>query len=141
MPKRIKKNWFELKWLWRINLKKYIYICYELTVPPWTRPFEGHFYGKNTSNLIDNYLFLVISQIWQRWCLINLLPPQYVVLPPTDHKCAGKRHFLKDHPQYFNLHLNYLYHYLDMWNMYILLYALFSLEINFDPGFIIFYQY
>merc|ERR1712121_416886 len=70
--------------------------------------------GENKKNSRDNYLFLEISQIWQKRRLITLLPPQYVVLPPTDHKRAGERHSLRDLSQNSSIHLNYLYHYLDI---------------------------
>ena len=64
--------------------------------PALDPPLRGSFSGKTTSNSIDIYLFLEISQIWQKLCLITLLPPQYVVLLPTDHKRAGEQHSLRD---------------------------------------------
>ena len=100
-------SWFELIWLWRIKIwkkKSYVMNWHSPALDP---PLRGSFSGKTTSNSIDTYLFLEISQIWQKWCLVTLLPPQYVVLHPMGHKRAGERHSLRELAIYASIILSF----------------------------------
>ena len=87
-------------------LKKKLYVM-NWHSPALDPPLRGSFFGKTTSNSIDIYLFLEISQIWQKWCLITLLPSQYVVLHPMDHKRAGERHSLRELAIYASIILSF----------------------------------
>ena len=77
-------SWFELKGLWRINLKKKSYVMYWHSPAP-DPSVRGSFLGKNTLNLIDTYFFFKFSQNWHTYFLVPPLTPQYMVLLPIAH--------------------------------------------------------